>query len=108
MIMNTLCKREKELKSWLERGSNNWHESYFEYAGRRQNIVRPIRTIKSWFNRTLKSLKGKGYFPSVGFVFESDIELGLRWVNPLVQGQGTDAIVGEESTIHLLDHKPVL
>lgn len=69
-----------EVIRFLETGSNNFWDAYYNYEGRKKRTYRPTKTITSWFNRIIKSLHKKGLFKEVPFVlFSNNIYI---WINP--------------------------
>lgn len=83
----SVSKRELEVIRFLQTGSNNFWESYYNYDQRKQRFNRPTLTIATWFNKTIKSLHEKGLFLEVPFVFYSknaswSIMNGFVWMNP--------------------------
>lgn len=93
-------KKEREWIDWYEKGSDYWWNAYYEYEGRRR-VVRASRfgseTEKSWFNSVLKSLKKKGMFDYVPFVFDDSI---IKWVHPGFKNQG---FVAETQEVNMLE-----
>ena len=75
-----ISKKELEVIKFLETGSNNFWDAYFNYKSRKKRLDRPTKTITSWFNSTIKSLHKKGLFKEVPFVlFTNNIYI---WINP--------------------------
>jgi len=76
-----ISKKEEEVIRFIESGSNNFWDSYYNYSSRKKRIDRPSKTICSWFNRTIKTLHSKGLLEEVPFAFEIPGG-GYIWINP--------------------------
>lgn len=83
-----VCKRELEVITFLQTGSNNFWEAYYSYNHRKQKI-RDALTIVTWFNSTLKSLHAKQVFLEVPFIIKTTHAKnflggwnGYYWLNP--------------------------
>lgn len=81
-----VCKRELEVIRFIQTGSNNFWESYYQYTHRKKNF-RNVLPIVTWFNSTLKSLHSKGIFEEVSFIIKTDSNWvgswnGYYWLNP--------------------------
>lgn len=63
-----LTKRESEIILFLQTGSNNFWDAYYNYEVRKKRMDRPTLTISSWFNSTLKGLHQKKLFTFIPFV----------------------------------------
>lgn len=86
-----VSKKEKEVILFLQTGSNNFVEAYFNYLHRKQRMTRPTKTIVTWFNSVIKSLHNKGLFKEVPFIYYSKAATwentnGYVWMNPGVRG----------------------
>jgi hypothetical protein len=84
-----ICKRESEVIKFIQTGSNNFWESYYNYESRKRRLNRPTWTIATWFNKTVKGLHKKQLFLSVPFVYHSAAAQwanlnGFIWINPLI------------------------
>lgn len=82
-----ISKKESEVIKFLQTGSNNFVEAYFNYTGRKQRITRPTWTIATWFNKTIKSLHEKQLFLEIPFIYHSTAAkwadtCGFVWSNP--------------------------
>ena len=82
-----VCKRELEVIRFLQTGSNNFVDAYFNYHSRKQRITRATWTIAIWFNKTIKSLHLKGLFLEIPFIYHSTAAIwadsnGFVWSNP--------------------------
>lgn len=97
-----ICKRQAEWILWFEKGSNNWWEAFYESESRTSKN-KGLLSPKTWFNKTLKGLKGKGLFINVPFAFESFN--GLYWAHPLFENDGYRVEVGIESNPELSTFK---
>lgn len=76
-----ISKKEEEVIRFIQTGSNNFWDSYYNYSERKKRIDRPTKTICSWFNRTIKGLHGKGLLNEIPFAFEISGG-GYIWSNP--------------------------
>lgn len=86
-----VCKRELEVIRFLQTGSNNFWEAYYNYDQRKQRLARPTWTIATWFNKTIKSLHDKQLFLEIPFIFHSTAACwaninGFVWANPGING----------------------
>jgi len=74
-----LSKKESELITWIQKGSNNYTQAFYEYPNRRKKggIKTTSQKETSWFNKTLKGLKSKGFCLNVPFALPL-----LAWFNP--------------------------
>ena len=86
-----VSKKEKEVILFLQTGSNNFVEAYFNYLHRKQRMTRPTWTIATWFNKVIKSLHNKNLFTEVPFIYHSTAAKwadnnGFVWMNPGVKG----------------------
>lgn len=82
-----LTKKESEVVKFIQTGSNNFVEAYFNYSGRKQRMTRPTWTIATWFNKVIKSLHDKGLFLEIPFIYHSVAAVwadsnGFVWSNP--------------------------
>lgn len=75
-----ISKKERELIDFLQTGSSDWSQAFYQYKQRRKAKFFPSKN-RSWFNTTLKKLKAKGLFTEVPFVLN-----GLEWFNPGIKG----------------------
>jgi len=76
-----ICKREGEVISFLQTGSNNFWNAYYNYHSRKLRGNRPTLTICSWFNYTIKTLHQKKLFLNVHFVLKFG-SYNFSWINP--------------------------
>lgn len=86
-----VSKRELEVIRFLQTGSNNFVDSYFNYTGRKQRITRQTWTIATWFNKTIKGLHKKQLFLNIPFIYHSTAAIwadsnGFVWSNPGLNG----------------------
>lgn len=82
-----VSKRELEVIRFLQTGSNNFVEAYFNYSGRKRRMTRPTWTIATWFNKTIKGLHNKQLFLEIPFIYHSTAAAwadsnGFVWSNP--------------------------
>jgi hypothetical protein len=77
-----ICKREEEVIRFIETGSNNFWDSYYNYSSRKKRLNRPTLTIKSWFNKTIRGLQDKELLMEIPFVLGGDKGLPYIWANP--------------------------
>ena len=73
-------KKEQEFIKFLLTGSSAFQEAFFVYEARRKNMRRNLRTIASWFNKTLQGLKEKQLCDEIPFVLVHP--KGFIWANP--------------------------
>lgn len=104
-----LSKREAEWVKWFETGSDHWQEAFAQYKARRiakrwspQYEVR----AKTWFNKTVKSLKRKGLFLNCPYAFIS--VSGICWKHPGFENSGFVAETVQLTEDHYDFHKPIL
>lgn len=76
----TISKREHEVILFLQTGSHNFWDAYYNYNQRKLRADRPSLTIVSWFNSTIKSLHDKKLFLHVNFVLI--FGFSFSWRNP--------------------------
>lgn len=100
-----LSKKESELITFLQTGSNFWMEAFFIYKQRRYNLNRDVKSIRSWFNSTLSKLKRKGLMSHIPFVIE-----GIGWMNPGVEASKANLVIEQkhQHTHELKVQKPIL
>lgn len=80
-----LSKKETEVVAFLETGSNNFWEAFYDYKSRKQRFDRPTLVIASWFNRAIASLHKKGIFKEIPFVLHfigTGNSIQFIWMNP--------------------------
>jgi hypothetical protein len=77
-----VSKKEYEVIQFIETGSNNFWDSYYNYNGRKKRLNRPTETIKSWFNRSISGLHKKGLLMEIPFVLGGNNGLPYIWANP--------------------------
>ena len=77
-----LSKRQAEFMQFIETGSNNFWEAYFQ-CHRKDRIDRHIRFYASWFNRTLKQIQMKGILQDIPYVYI--VGKNWIWANPGVK-----------------------
>jgi len=75
-----VTKRELEVIRFLQTGSNQFWDSFYNYFGRKKRIDRPTLQIATWFNSTIKRLHQKGLFKEIPFAYA--IKGGFIWANP--------------------------
>lgn len=75
-----ICKRESEVISFLQTGSNNFWNAYYNYDARKKRIDRPTLTTASWFNKTIKGLHQKKLMTFIPFVLKHGTK--FIWMNP--------------------------
>ena len=101
-----LSKKETEVVKFLETGSNNFWDAYYNYEARKRRFDRPSLTICTWFNKVIKSLHNKGVFLEIPFVLNTPI--GFIWQNPGINASKAsfeclslqDAIVEEKMAMN--------
>jgi hypothetical protein len=86
-----VSKRELEVIQFLQTGSNNFWDAYYQYQGRKQRLNRPTWTIATWFNKTIKSIHEKKLWLEIPFVYHSTNAMwanmnGFVWSNPCLNG----------------------
>ena len=75
-----ISKKEQEFIKFLLSGSNSFQDAYFIYEARKRTIKRNMRTIASWFNKTLEGLKKKNLCDEIPFILIHPN--GFIWSNP--------------------------
>lgn len=76
-----LSKKETEVVAFLETGSNNFWEAYYNYEGRRKRFDRPTLTTATWFNKVIASLHKHDIFKEIPFVLSYQKSMFI-WQNP--------------------------
>lgn len=79
-----LSKKESELVLFLQTGSNDFWNAYYNYEIRKKRIDRPTLSISSWFNSILKGLHQKKLFTFIPFVLiiRGKHTYKFIWANP--------------------------
>jgi hypothetical protein len=80
-----LSKKESEVVLFLQTGSNNFWDAYYNYETRKKRMDRPTLTIVSWFNSTIKGLHTKKLFTFIPFVLKfknNGSSYQFVWMNP--------------------------
>lgn len=77
-----ISKKEYELIRFIETGSNNFWDAYYNYSHRKKRLNRPTETIKSWFNRAIRALHDRGLLLEIPFVLGGSGGIGYIWANP--------------------------
>lgn len=80
-------KKAFELYRWLEKGSDEWWDAYYEYPHRVMRWNLDSRRNSSWFNKALKQLKAVGICKEVPFVL---VGSPFPWRNPGVKSNGQE------------------
>lgn len=86
-----VTKKEYEVIRFLQTGSNNFWDAYYNYEGRKKRIDRPMWTIVTWFNKVVKCLHTRKLFLEVPFIYHSINATwagkhGFVWINPGLNG----------------------
>jgi hypothetical protein len=76
-----LSKKETEVVDFLETGSNNFWEAYYNYEGRKKRLDRPTLTTATWFNKVIRSLHRRDIFKEIPFILRYHGGLFI-WQNP--------------------------
>lgn len=78
-----ISKKESEIIDFIQTGSNNFWDSYYNYESRKKRLNRPTLTISTWFNKGIKSLHAKRLFKEIPFVliFKQG-SIKFIWMNP--------------------------
>lgn len=76
-----LSKKQTEVINFLETGSNNFWEAYYNYEARKKRMDRPTLTTATWFNKVIRSLHDLGIFKEIPFVLRYQNNMFI-WQNP--------------------------
>lgn len=76
-----ITKREYEVIQFIETGSNAFWNAFYNYQGRKVRMDRNIRTIATWFNKTISRLHSNGLFLELPFAYRMSCGNYL-WANP--------------------------
>jgi hypothetical protein len=76
-----LSKKETEVVQFLETGSNNFWDAYYNYEGRKKRLDRPTLTTATWFNKVIASLHRHDIFKEIPFVLRFQNNMFI-WQNP--------------------------
>ena len=84
-----LFKKESELITFLQTGSDNWFKAFYVYKHRKKpGIVTDKRKQRSWFNKTLLRLHIKELMKHIPFIWQ-----GFAWRNPGVEASKANLVI---------------
>lgn len=99
-----ITKKESEFIKFLLTGSSAFQEAYFVYEQRKKRMTRNMRTIASWFNKTLDGLKKKKLCEEIPFILIHPN--GFIWLNPGIRAnRASYTALTIQEDLHLSDYE---